>query len=62
MAGDQTLIHRMDMVEAGWEAVAPILDAWKADTSSPIPIYDARTWGPAEADQLIKQDGREWID
>ena len=62
MAGDQTLFHRMDMVEAGWQAVAPILDAWKADTSSPIPIYDARTWGPAEADALIKQDGREWVD
>jgi glucose-6-phosphate 1-dehydrogenase len=62
MAGDQTLFHRMDMVEAGWEAVAPILDAWKADTASTIPIYDGRTWGPAEADQLIKRDGREWID
>jgi glucose-6-phosphate 1-dehydrogenase len=62
MAGDQTLFHRMDMVEAGWQAVAPILDAWKADTSSPIPIYEAHTWGPAEGDQLIKRDGREWVD
>src|SRR6185312_10446361 len=26
MTGDQTLFHRMDMVEAGWQVVAPILD------------------------------------
>ena len=30
MAGDQTLFHRMDMVEAGWTVVSPILDVWRA--------------------------------
>ncbi len=32
MIGDQTLFHRMDMVEAGWQVVDPILHAWQHDT------------------------------
>jgi glucose-6-phosphate 1-dehydrogenase len=62
MAGDQTLFHRMDMVEAGWCAVQPILDAWQRDTTSSIPTYDGGTWGPSEADVLIEHDGRSWRD
>ena len=62
MAGDQTLFHRMDMVEAGWQAVEPILDAWKQDRKSPIPTYEPGTWGPPEADQLMERDGRKWRD
>jgi glucose-6-phosphate 1-dehydrogenase len=60
MSGDQTLFHRMDMVEAGWQVVQPILDYWSRDQSSPIPAYAQRTWGPAEADVLIERDGRRW--
>jgi glucose-6-phosphate 1-dehydrogenase len=60
MTGDQTLFHRMDIVEAGWAAVQPILDAWKADQSSEIPTYEPGSWGPPEADLLIEQDGRRW--
>ena len=59
MSGDQTLFHRMDIVEAGWSAVQPILDEWKRD-ASPVPTYTPGTSGPAEADRLIQQDGRKW--
>ena len=62
MTGDQTLFHRMDMVEAGWQVVAPVLDAWKQDTRSRIPEYEAGSWGPSEADLLIERDGRQWRD
>jgi glucose-6-phosphate 1-dehydrogenase len=62
MIGDQTLFHRMDMVEAGWQVVAPILDEWKKDTRSRIPIYEAGSWGPSEADLLIERDARQWRD
>ncbi len=62
MTGDQTLFHRMDMVEAGWQAVAPILDEWKKDTSSRVPNYEPGTWGPPEADLLIERDSRQWRD
>jgi glucose-6-phosphate 1-dehydrogenase len=60
MTGDQTLFHRMDMVEAGWQVVQPILDEWKRDTRSRIPAYPPASWGPPEADVLIERDGREW--
>ena len=60
MAGDQTLFHRMDIVEAGWQIVQPILDAWARDTASPLPHYAPGSWGPAEADSLLERDGRRW--
>jgi glucose-6-phosphate 1-dehydrogenase len=53
MAGDQTLFHRMDMVEAGWQVVQPILDAWSRDTASPLPVYEPGSTGPAEAEALL---------
>jgi glucose-6-phosphate 1-dehydrogenase len=60
MAGDQTLFHRMDIVEAGWTAVEPVLQAWEADRSSRIAVYAPGSDGPAEADLLIEQGGRQW--
>ncbi|HEU5412604.1 MAG TPA: glucose-6-phosphate dehydrogenase, partial [Candidatus Angelobacter sp.] len=58
--GDQTLFQRADMVEAGWAVVDPILDVWKALPPRDFPNYDAGTWGPAEADDLIARDERYW--
>jgi glucose-6-phosphate 1-dehydrogenase len=60
MTGDSTLFHRSDTVEAGWAAVAPILDVWQALTPRNFPNYAANTWGPKEADELIERDGRKW--
>jgi glucose-6-phosphate 1-dehydrogenase len=60
MTGDTTLFHRSDMVEAGWTVVAPILDVWQALTPRNFPSYEANTWGPKEADELIQKDGRRW--
>jgi len=59
MIGDQTLFHRMDIVEAGWQVVDPILRAWQAHPSMP-PRYAAGSSGPAEADQLLHRDDRHW--
>jgi glucose-6-phosphate 1-dehydrogenase len=59
MTADSTLFHRTDMVEVGWSVVTPILDVWKALTPRNFPNYAAGTWGPREADELIK-DGRKW--
>jgi glucose-6-phosphate 1-dehydrogenase len=58
--GDQTLFQRADMVEAGWSAVDPILDVWKALPPRDFPNYAAGSWGPQEADDLMTRDGREW--
>ena len=60
MTGDQTLFHRMDMVEAGWQIVEPVLRQWERDTRSLVPDYPAGGMGPTEADVLIERDDRRW--
>src|SRR5205814_572755 len=60
MMGDATLFQRGDQVEAGWSVVAPIQASWKTDNPSSFPNYDAGSWGPKEADELLARDGREW--
>ena len=59
MTADSTLFHRSDMVEVGWNVVTPILDIWKALPPRNFPNYAAGTWGPKEADDLLR-DGRKW--
>lgn len=60
MIGDATLFQRADMVEAGWSVVQPILDVWKALPPRNFPNYQSGSWGPKEADELMKRDGRVW--
>ena len=60
MIGDATLFQRADMVEAGWKLVDPVLDVWKALPPRKFPNYSSGTWGPAEADQLMELDDRQW--
>ncbi|MEW6270399.1 MAG: glucose-6-phosphate dehydrogenase [Thermodesulfobacteriota bacterium] len=60
MAGDATLFMRRDAVEASWEWVTSILDAWRQGGAKWLPEYAAGTWGPVEAERLIQDDGREW--
>ena len=61
MLGDATLFQRSDMVETAWSIVAPVLDVWGALKPSRFPNYAAGTWGPPEADELLKRDGRRWF-
>ena len=60
MMGDATLFQRADMVEAGWTVVDPVLDVWRALPPRKFPNYASGSWGPAEADQLLQADGRQW--
>jgi glucose-6-phosphate 1-dehydrogenase len=59
MLGDSTLYARRDMAERGWEIVAPILEAWKKPGPD-FPNYEAGSWGPQAAFELIERDGRSW--
>ena len=59
--GDITLFARRDEVELAWEAVDAITGAWKQGGGSPLAFYPAGTWGPKEADALLRRDGREWL-
>ena len=58
MLGDATLFARCDEVEAAWELVTPILEAWEAGGEPAM--YPAGSWGPETADRLLAGDGRAW--
>jgi glucose-6-phosphate 1-dehydrogenase len=60
MIGDNILFQRADSVEAGWKAVQPFLDAWKNAGAKGLQTYKAGSEGPADADGLLKRDGRSW--
>jgi glucose-6-phosphate 1-dehydrogenase len=60
MIGDNILFQRADSVEAGWKAVQPFLDAWKNADAKGLQSYKAGSEGPADADELLRRDGRSW--
>ena len=59
--GDQTLFVRRDEVEAQWQWVDSIRDAWAAVDMVPQ-AYTAGSWGPSAAVALIERDGASWHD
>ncbi len=60
LQGDASLFTRADEVEEAWGIVDPIIDSWTSGPPPDFPNYDAGTWGPAAADDLIARDGRRW--
>ena len=62
MLGDPTLFPRWDEVEQAWETVQPILDRWGEAHAPEFPNYEAGSWGPKAADELIARGrpGRRW--
>jgi glucose-6-phosphate 1-dehydrogenase len=60
LLGDASLFTRADEVETAWGIVTPIIDSWANDDPPNFPNYEAGTWGPEEADQLLKREGRRW--
>jgi glucose-6-phosphate 1-dehydrogenase len=60
MRGEATLFTRRDEVEAQWEYMDGTLGAWAAQGPVPPPTYDAGSWGPEAADDLVRRDGRQW--
>jgi glucose-6-phosphate 1-dehydrogenase len=59
--GDATLFMRADQVEAAWAIVDPILERWESVPPLDFPNYPAGTWGPEDAEVLIGQDERTWL-
>jgi len=59
MLGDPTLFPRRDEVEEAWEIVQPILDRWAERPPDDLPNYEAGSWGPQAADDLIARDSPE---
>ncbi|HEY3289650.1 MAG TPA: glucose-6-phosphate dehydrogenase [Anaerolineae bacterium] len=60
MLGDSTLFTRSDEVEAAWSLLKPVFNSWANGSGSFIELYRTGTWGPKQADDLLKADGRAW--
>ena len=59
MSGDATLFARRDEVEEAWKFVDAIQAAWETRKDD-LAIYSAGSWGPGEADDLVKRHGTTW--
>jgi len=53
MVGDSARFTRQDGVEEAWRVLEPLLDA-----PPPVHAYAPGSWGPKEADDLLKGYGR----
>jgi glucose-6-phosphate 1-dehydrogenase len=54
--GDASLFARSDEIELAWRLVDPL-------TVDMAPVsYAPGSWGPTEADALLSQTGREWLE
>ncbi len=61
MAGDATLFARRDEVEEAWKFIDHIEHAWhNSEEPPPMAEFVAGTWGPKEADDLLKKSGHKW--
>jgi glucose-6-phosphate 1-dehydrogenase len=58
MLGDPTLFIRADETEGAWEILDPVLRAWAE--SEGVSLYPAGSWGPEQAEKLLKHDRWEW--
>lgn len=60
LKGDAGLFTRSDAIEAAWRIMDPIIQAWERDEGPPMVTYEPNTWGPQEADELLKRDDNTW--
>ncbi|MBB3763152.1 glucose-6-phosphate dehydrogenase [Sphingomicrobium lutaoense] len=59
--GDPTLFVRRDEVEAQWQWIDALRQAWQDAGMTPDP-YESGSWGPERSSEFAKRDGREWND
>ena len=60
LLGDASLFTRADEVEEAWSIVDPIIHAWAEEGAPDFPNYEAGSWGPEAADDLLAREGRRW--
>jgi glucose-6-phosphate 1-dehydrogenase len=58
LLGEPSLFPVNEEVELAWEILDPALDRW-AEHGKPDP-YEAGTWGPASAFEMLRRTGRDW--
>lgn len=58
-AGDQILFSRSDEINSSWALLDSVLKKWKNEKI--VPVYEAGSWGPESANELIEKDGKKWL-
>jgi len=58
--GDSTLFAREDEVFSSWKLLTPLLDTWTKSACPALPNYQAGSWGPTAAEEMIARDNRKW--
>jgi glucose-6-phosphate 1-dehydrogenase len=60
MKGDATLFTRNDEIEEAWDLLAPIFSEWQSASPPELHTYEAGTWGPAVAAELLRRRNHSW--
>jgi glucose-6-phosphate 1-dehydrogenase len=62
LLGEPSLFPVNEEVELSWKILDPALDNWASlDGASARPDpYEAGTWGPDSAFEMLRRSGREW--
>ena len=59
MEGDSTLFARCDEVELAWGIADALRQGWESDGTAEVHPYEAGTWGPSRAREILGTD-RRW--
>ena len=59
MKSDGTLFMRAGQVEAAWQLLTPVPEAWEAAAPGDFPNYAAGIWGPEDVQRLLAP-GHRW--
>ncbi len=60
MQGDQTLFPRAEWIYRSWSLIDPLIEDWNIRHETVLPNYEAGTWGPEAAEDLLRVDRRKW--
>ena len=59
--GNNSLYVQAEEQLAAWRLLTPVLNHWKAQAHEKVLNYDAGTWGPSAADQMLLESGHQWL-
>jgi len=60
MRGDASLFARSDEIELAWTLIDPLTQTASSPETSSVISYEYGSWGPPEAEALLRRDGQIW--
>ncbi len=58
--GDHSLFVSAEEQLIAWALLTPVLNDWKLHPET-MRTYEAGAWGPCEADEMLKEQGHQWL-